>query len=162
MIDTFWAEAAAGALRLAKHRKSDKVELKDIVFYLGQLLPPKGKRVADGKRLRGFGLVGRGRSWHVAATRAALAARGLEGGAGRNRSNLFGLISRSVSPLKQLSRYAVTYFDELSRSWRIMTSCATIHTMLRCGPYANKKSHSRKTSGNGGVQAQSVKTEGKA
>ena len=49
-----------------------------------------------------------------------------------------------------------------STSSRHSTSCATIHKIFKCTPYANKKSHKSKTSGNGGVHAHRVSTEGKA
>ena len=45
---------------------------------------------------------------------------------------------------------------------RVLINCATIHRILRCGPYANKKSQRWSTSGRGGVQAQSVNTDGNA
>jgi histone H3/H4 len=34
-LDAFIDEAARGAIRLAKHRKGNKVELKDMALYLG-------------------------------------------------------------------------------------------------------------------------------
>lgn len=45
---------------------------------------------------------------------------------------------------------------------RIIVSCATMHRMFRCGPYANRKSQSLSTSGSGGVHAHSVSTDGNA
>lgn len=41
---------------------------------------------------------------------------------------------------------------------RIMINCAMIHRMFMCGPYAIKKSHRIRTSGSGGVHADSVIT----
>lgn len=55
-----------------------------------------------------------------------------------------------------------TYLGDERICDRIIVNCATMQTMFRCGPYANKKSHSLSTSGNGGVQAHSVSTDGKA
>ena len=37
-MDAFIDEAARGAIRLAKHRKGSKVELKDMALYLGTFL----------------------------------------------------------------------------------------------------------------------------
>ena len=39
VLDSFVTEAAHGSIRVAKHRKSDKVELKDASFYLGPFCP---------------------------------------------------------------------------------------------------------------------------
>lgn len=35
VIDSFVEEAARGSVRIAKHRRADKVELKDAAFFLG-------------------------------------------------------------------------------------------------------------------------------
>jgi transcription initiation factor TFIID subunit TAF12 len=34
VLDSFVLEAAGGAVRMAKHRKSDKIEVKDAAFFL--------------------------------------------------------------------------------------------------------------------------------
>jgi hypothetical protein len=36
VLDSFVLEAAGGAVRMAKHRKSDKIEVKDAAFFLGE------------------------------------------------------------------------------------------------------------------------------
>lgn len=53
-----------------------------------------------------------------------------------------------------------TYLWAASNSSRISKSCATTQRMLRCAPYAKRKSQSFKTSGSGGVHADRVKTAG--
>lgn len=72
----------------------------------------------------------------------------------------------SMSVSKHLAEWAKrerwTYLGDSRICERMMVSCATMHTMFKCGPYANKKSHSLNTSGSGGVQAHNVRTDGKA
>ena len=36
VMDSFILEAARGGMRLAKHRKAEKVEVKDVAFFLGR------------------------------------------------------------------------------------------------------------------------------
>jgi hypothetical protein len=55
-----------------------------------------------------------------------------------------------------------TYLGLFKMSVLIKTSCATMQSKFKCGPYANKKSHSCRTSGSGGVHAHMVKTDAKA
>jgi hypothetical protein len=55
-----------------------------------------------------------------------------------------------------------THLELFKISVRINTNCATMHSRFKCGPYANKKSHSCNTSGSGGVHAHMVKTDAKA
>jgi len=50
----------------------------------------------------------------------------------------------------------------LSKIASLLINCATMHRILRCGLYANKKSWRWRTSGRGGVQAQGVNVDGNA
>jgi hypothetical protein len=72
----------------------------------------------------------------------------------RTRSHSLAIV-HSSSPIQ-------TYLGLFKISVLINTNCATIHKIFKCGPYANKKSHNCKTSGNGGVQADIVRTEANA
>jgi len=60
------------------------------------------------------------------------------------------------SSLSSFEGVCLTYLALSKISPRINTSCATIHSTFKCGPYANKKSHSFSTSVSGGVHAHMV------
>lgn len=68
----------------------------------------------------------------------------------------------SITLLSESRLWGRTYLGDCRICERMIVNCATMQTIFKCGPYANKKSHNFSTSGNGGVQAQSVSTEGNA
>ena len=61
-----------------------------------------------------------------------------------------------VGPLETLDAHA--YLGLANNRSLININCAQMQSTFRCGPYANKKSHSCSTSGSGGVQAHIVNT----
>jgi hypothetical protein len=81
---------------------------------------------------------------------------------GKDLRIFVGLKYHIISRVRRVREKGEHYLGELKIEFLKITSCATIHKMFKCAPYANKKSHNLSTCGSGGVQAHNVNTDGKA